>query len=426
MVSPLLPHALQYHNEGLCCIPIKPLSKAPALVSWEEYHTRRSTEAEIREWWGNGHSYGIGVVHGEVSGNYIVLDIDHDSGLMTQLVHDHDYLFNGRIEQSGSGEGYHIPIKLDTLPDFGLDLRQNRPRGNKTWKTLKGNLNCRVRFCQTVCPPTIHPSGNPYKFIQTGDILRLPNLDSLIEWLDKLAPPPKPIRSNGYNKPFSPAKSDDLLSEVKSAWDCLKVFDHFGMAASPRKESNGEIRLLGNGGLLLTENLQQWFSFSDDFGGGIFEAWGYCRVGSSYDNSKCFRQMLLEMAEVAGIAVDKQNGKALTGDFLPLNIPAGKTIIIVAGEDKAQVLNDAGFCTVGLPGNLFKRAWVRLFDKDSIVYVALGPGKELQAGSIAREFKANGITSYTCKTPVTPDELFSKYGGTPEDLMHHLELGRKL
>lgn len=306
MASQMLPHALHYHNEGLCVIPVTPRDKKPALVTWEEYHNRMSTLDEINKWFGNGHQYNIGLVH---MNGFVTIDIDHDSGLMTQLVHDHDYLFEGRIEQSGSGEGYHIPLKLDTLPDFGLDQKQGRPRGNRTWKTKLGDLNIRARFCQTVAPPSIHPTGNLYRVIQTGDILRLANLDSLIHWLNKLAPPaikelPNPQKPTALRVPVGdqPAHGNDLLAAVKEVWPTvLSVFANFGMAANIKQEHNGEFRLLGNGGLLLTEDFSQFYCFSDQFGGGTFEAWGFCRFGSSYDKHKHFRQVLLEMAEVAGI-----------------------------------------------------------------------------------------------------------------------------
>ena len=431
MRDQLLDAALQYHLEGLNVIPIRERDKMPAVEvlggTWEQYQNRISTEDEIKHWWTNGYNqtFNVGLVHCQLASGlfYAAIDIDHDRGIMTDLVNEHGYLFEGRIEQSGSGEGYHFPLLLDTLPDWGFDVKQNRPRGNKTWKTDRGMVNCRVLGCQTVAPPSIHPTGNPYTFIQSGNILQLSNLDSLIEWLDKLAPPPKPVRKQ--SKPYRPADSDDLLSEVKAAWDCLKVFDYFSMASQPRKESNGDIRLLGNGGLLLTEDYQQWFNFSDDFGGGIFEAWGYCRVGSSYDNQKHFRQMLLEMAEAAGIATDRRTGQPITESFPPLSIPPGDKIIIVAGEDKAEVLKDAGFCAVGLPGNVFKRAWARLFDKDSTVYIALDPGKDRQAEAIASEFRANGLTSYTCMIPVCPAEFF-KFGGKPEEFVKFLRQGKRL
>lgn len=299
MDSPMLQHALNYHAEGLNVIPVVERNKMPALATWEQYHTRLSTADEIKRWWGSGHNYNIGLVHGEVSGNYITLDIDHDSGLIDEVYNVHPYLFKGRIEQSGSGEGYHVPLRVKQLPDFGLDQKQNRPRGNRTWKTQIGILNIRARFCQTVAPPSIHPTGNPYRYLQEGPITEVENLAALISWLNELAPPPtpKPVES----KSLCAAHGSDLVAEVKAYWNVLKVFDNFTMAAQQRKEPNGEIRLLGNGGLLITEDLQQFYNFSDEFGGGVFEAWGFCRFGTSYDKARHFRQVLLEMAQAAGI-----------------------------------------------------------------------------------------------------------------------------
>lgn len=428
MSNPLLEPALNYHKEGLCVIPVIERDKKPALA-WEEYHTRRSTVEEIKLWWGNGHNYNIGIVHGEVSGNFVTLDIDHDSGLVDEMFNAHPYLFAGRIEQSGSGEGYHIPLKLDQLPDFGIDQKQDRPRGNRTWKTKTGVCNIRARFCQTVCAPSIHPSGNPYRFLQEGPITQVANLDRLIEWLDRLAPP-KITTAPAINKPTRPVQSDDLLGEVKAVWDCLSVFDQFTIAGQQRKEPNGEIRLLGNGGLLVTEDLQRWYSFADEMGGGVFEAWGYCRFGNSYDKTRHFRQVLLEMAQAAGIEVKKIVAKDLTpvspGYDLPFDIPTSQKIIIVGGEAKAEVLRDAGFGAIGLPDNIFKRTWARLFSQESIIYIALDPGKERQAEMIAGAFKANGIAAVACYLPVKIDELLSKYGGSHSDLCQFLNYGKRV
>lgn len=308
MKKQFLAAALGYHSEGLNVIPIREKNKIPAVEvlggTWEQYQNRYSTGDEIKHWWGNGYEqvFNIGLVH---MNGFVTLDIDHDSGLIDEMYHAHPYLFKGRIEQSGSGEGYHVPLRLEQLPDFGMDQKQGRPRGNRTWKTKLGFCNIRARFCQTVCPPSIHPSGNPYRFLQNGLITQTGNLDGLIEWLNQLAPPA--IReSTTPKKPIAPARSNDLLTAVKEAWPtALSVFSNFGMAADIKQEHNGELRLLGNGGLLLTADCSCWYSFSDEFGGGIFEAWGFCRMGSAYDKHKHFRQVLLEMAKEAGIDVAK-------------------------------------------------------------------------------------------------------------------------
>jgi hypothetical protein len=130
------------------------------------------------------------------------------------------------------------------------------------------------------------------------------------------------------------------------------------------------------------------------------------------------------MAEAAGIAADKRTGQTITGDFLPLNIPPGDKIIIVAGEDTAGIMKTAGLCAVGLPGHVFKRQWARLFKTDAVVYIAFDPGKDIQARAIAAEFKANGLTAYTCSMPLSPSEMV-KMGATTEDFSNILKLGRK-
>ena len=94
-MSEMLQFALQYHDEGLCVIPVKPRQKMPALTSWEAYQTRTSTRREVEQWFTNS-SFNIGIVHGGVSGNYITLDVDHDAGLWQILNEDHPYLFTGR------------------------------------------------------------------------------------------------------------------------------------------------------------------------------------------------------------------------------------------------------------------------------------------------------------------------------------------
>lgn len=308
-MSEMLLPAQFYHNEGLCVIPVVYRDKKPALATWEEYHTRCSTANEIIEWFGNGKEWNLGVVHGEVSGNFVSIDIDDDNGIFDQIRSRFPILGQGRLEQSGSGKGYHIPLRIDTLPDFGTDNRQARPRGNKTWKTESGNLNIRARFCQTVLPPSLHPSGNRYKFLQKGKITQLPNLEPVIEWLDQQAPP-KGKELSTRSKPAghwtAAGQGETLVEAVKDYWsNCLLVFDYFGMAAHV-EEDKDEWRLLGNGGLMVPiDNPEIFYCFSDEIGGGVFEAWGWQRFGSSYDKRRHFRQVLVEMAQVAGIDIAK-------------------------------------------------------------------------------------------------------------------------
>lgn len=301
MESLVLKAAMFYHNEGSNVIPIVYKDKKPALPTWEEYHTRRSTPAEIKGWFGNSKQFNLGVVHGAVSDNYVSIDLDNDTGIFEAIGVVFPEMVKGRIEQSGSLKGYHIPLRLDLLPDFGHDQKQDRPRGNKTWKTMVGVVNIRAQFCQTLSPPSLHPSGNRYRFAQKGPVTHLANLDSFIEWLDLLAPPKREEAPTPKPRPARRGNGASLMAQVLSAWPtATDVFREFGKVHEIQKERGGGIRLLGNGGLVLTEDEKAWYNFSDEVGGGIIAAWAYCRFGHC-DQSKHLDQCLIEMAQAGGI-----------------------------------------------------------------------------------------------------------------------------
>jgi len=301
MDNPMLLQALCYHKEGLCVIPVVPFKKRPA-IDWTIYQTRRSTTAEIQNWWNENPRYNIGAVHGTVSDGYIVLDIDHDTGIYELLCQQFPALTDGRIIQSGSGEGYHIPLMVDKLPDFGWGNKEKRPIGNRAWRTSFGCLNVRAQFCQSVLPNSIHPTGNPYRFIQDGPITHVENLNDLIAWLNELAPPrEKPARRR--NGDYSPPLVGSLKAAALAAWPTtLEIFEHFGLTKNGTRTVNrNETKVSGNGGLIIAQDETTWYCFEAEYGGGQIEAWGWCRFGSAYDNRRQFRTVLLEMAQAAGV-----------------------------------------------------------------------------------------------------------------------------
>lgn len=286
----MLKSALCYNSQGICVIPIKPHDKAPA-VPWTCFQSKRSTTSEIQHWFGNGHAYNIGLVHGEVSGNYLTIDIDKDKGIYESIAAVHVHLTKGRIEQSGSYKGFHIPLRSASLPSFG----------NKTWTTPLGIVNIRVRGCQTVAPPSIHPNGNRYRFVQKGNVTEISDLSDFMAWLDVLAPKKAAQRTlPPYKPPIQTYGGYTLVDEVKRAWpSVLGVFAEFGHT-NTKQEQKGETRVLGNGGLHVNEDDTKWYAFADGIGGSVIEAWGYCQNGS-YDRDKDFKAVLLEMAKAGGV-----------------------------------------------------------------------------------------------------------------------------
>lgn len=302
-----LEQALRYHEEGLCVIPVVSKEKRPALKTWEEYQSRISTRREVTDWFSNGgHVMNIGLVHCQLKNGlfYVAIDIDHDQGISDAMRAEHPYLFTGRIEQSGGGEGIHIPLLIDKLPDFGWNEKFNRPKGTRTWKLEGGHVNPRIAYHQTVAPYSTHPSGGVYTFTQEGPITHIQSLSSLVTWLNELAPIPTRKAVTRRAVPAQIGDAANLLDAVKAAWpEAISVFSHFGLVGETRRERNNEIRLLGNGGLLVADDGETWYNFSAEEGGGIIEAWAWCRFGSVASKQGRFRSILLEMAQAAGVDV---------------------------------------------------------------------------------------------------------------------------
>jgi hypothetical protein len=300
----LLDHALAYNAQAICVIPCKPRDKAPALQQWEEYQFRQSTVQEIRDWWSEQPNYNIGLVHG-VNG-FISLDLDHDQGAFADLRSKFPDLMGHRLEQSGSGEGYHIPLFIDAYPDMGYDNTKDRPKGNKTWKTPLGDVNIRARWCQTVAPPSIHPTGGLYRVIQAGGIVRVNNIAHLIDYLNDLDPRQKEVTI----KDSAPKHPDHAsgLDDLKNYWpDLVHAFATLGINGKLQKEPGGGTRICGHGGLVIDKDNARWYSFADEMGGDVIDAFGWAKHGSAWNrhNRRMFSEVVQQMKAEVGIGRER-------------------------------------------------------------------------------------------------------------------------
>jgi len=146
----LLDWAVWYYNQGLCVLPVRPRAKAP-LVEWKRYQTQRPSRRQVEDWFRGKtvEDCGIGVVCGAVSGGYVVLDFDRLDAYRQALNADRLEKMM-RVIISGSGKRHlpmfskHVPDSFK-IPEIGLEVRSNR------------------NF--TVLPPSIHPCGRPYRFV---------------------------------------------------------------------------------------------------------------------------------------------------------------------------------------------------------------------------------------------------------------------
>lgn len=145
---------LKYLNLGWNVIPLKPKSKEP-LIDWKKYQTQRITEQEIKEWWIQWPSANIGVVTGEVS-NLLVVDADGVDGI--------NNLSKLKLESpisALSGKGKHLYFKWTN----GIK--------NSASKIAEG-IDIRGEGGYVVAPPSIHPNGKRYRWLNvpTAEVLK--------------------------------------------------------------------------------------------------------------------------------------------------------------------------------------------------------------------------------------------------------------
>ncbi|MFC1972378.1 bifunctional DNA primase/polymerase [Chloroflexota bacterium] len=155
-----------YQEQRLSIIPIPYKSKA-AIIKWEEYQKRLPTDAELRSWFGTNIT-NTAIVCGEVSGNLVVVDCDSDAKFFELKPIIEGNLGIDKLEKHTpvvkTSKGYHIYFKT-LAPTSSVKF----PR-----------LDIKGQGGYVIAPPSIHPSGTPYHFVNPDlpDILTITSLNS--------------------------------------------------------------------------------------------------------------------------------------------------------------------------------------------------------------------------------------------------------
>lgn len=143
--------ALAYAARGWSVIPIEPRGKCP-LVSWLAFQQRRADAEQIEDWFRRWPDANVGIVTGRVSG-LAVVDIDPRHGGAASLASaqdEHGPLPPTVVAETGGG-GRHLYF---AHPDA---LLRNRV-GILPGIDLRADGGC------VVAPPSVHPSGRPYRW----------------------------------------------------------------------------------------------------------------------------------------------------------------------------------------------------------------------------------------------------------------------
>lgn len=177
MKKTMLEYAELYFSKGFSLIPVKLKQKRPA-IRWKKYQLRKPTHDELKKWFGHKRGYGIGIVTGNISGTCI---LDFDS-----LEAYHEAKRKGLPETPTvkTSKGRHLYLKY---PD-GISNLQNRV-------DISG-FDIRGDGGYVVAPPSVHPSGFRYEWVEGKSLNDLP-LAELPEWLTRELR--TPVHSSRHN-----------------------------------------------------------------------------------------------------------------------------------------------------------------------------------------------------------------------------------
>lgn len=143
----------EYLNSGWSILPVKPDEKRPYMTNWLQYNKTRATQKQVESWFTNLSGAGVGVVTGKIS-NIVVLDVE--SYCKTPINEILKKYPTNLISRSGSG-GYHLFYQY--------------PQGKSKVSNRVGifeGADLRADGGFIVLPPTRHPSGGYYQWVEKG------------------------------------------------------------------------------------------------------------------------------------------------------------------------------------------------------------------------------------------------------------------
>jgi bifunctional DNA primase/polymerase-like protein/primase-like protein len=159
-----LAFAQAYHKAGLSIFPLDPRSKRPLgaeqerPMSWSAFQKQRIHPNHLEGWFGkplyDGSVPNLAIVCGAVSGNLAVLDFDNGDvwakffSLFPDVIE--------RTKVAATGKGYHVYVKLPEPIAKGYALGKD---GKRLGLDLQGEGS------YVVAPPSIHPDGARYQWI---------------------------------------------------------------------------------------------------------------------------------------------------------------------------------------------------------------------------------------------------------------------
>ena len=201
----MLDTALMYAQKGYRIVPCNAQdrkykgrlyeAKSPRIKNWQNLGT--TDDRQIRAWWGKWPDSMIGCLTGAPLGEF-VLDIDLPDGPANLAALESKYgkLPETKAQQTGSG-GQQLFFRMPEGIDF-----KNSANG------IAKNLDIRTTGGQVILPPSLHPSGSTYKWL--NDLPAAPAPTWLIYLISK---PESGTRTTPKARPATPKTHTGGTSE---------------------------------------------------------------------------------------------------------------------------------------------------------------------------------------------------------------------
>ncbi len=138
----------KYLDLGFAIIPANYGKKAPR-VCWKQYQKKQPTKKQMGKWFNTKEKTNIAILCGKPSDNLVVLDFD-DASLYTKFFDSKKIEKETLVVKTGGGK-YHVYLKTEKpiasfkIPQLKLEVRS------------EGNI--------VIAPPSKHPSGSFYEFV---------------------------------------------------------------------------------------------------------------------------------------------------------------------------------------------------------------------------------------------------------------------
>jgi Bifunctional DNA primase/polymerase, N-terminal len=180
-------------------------SKKPGLNSFKRYQTERPTDEDIRSWFGAEKIYGLGVMCGRVSGGLYCRDFDTVEAY--DLWKANHPALAVTLPTVMTSRGYHV---------YGRALEKI-----KTEEFEDGELRGERAF--VVQPPSRHPSGITYQWMNPLPAGELPLICPIEAGLSMLLSGPKRIESTEENRDTEAIASVRSVLSVTSVEDAIRI-----------------------------------------------------------------------------------------------------------------------------------------------------------------------------------------------------------